>query len=95
MKKPILFLLIAQLLVTFTLFAQKGKDQTIFISVEYGENGGATLTWPNDPDFSGKYNIYENQSETTQDFKYLDNVSGNSWTDESYQIGTSKRNNGS
>ncbi len=90
MKKPILFLLIAQLLVTFTLFAQKGKDQTIFISVEYGENGGATLTWANDPNFSGKYNIYENQAETSQDFKYIDNTDGNSWTDDSYQIGTSK-----
>lgn len=90
MKKPILFLLIAQLLVSFSLFAQKGEDQTIFITVEYGEDGGATLTWPNDPNFSDTYYIYENQAETTQDFKYIDNLSGNSWTDDNYEIGTKK-----
>lgn len=90
MKKTILFLLLTQLVFTFSLFSQKGKQQTIYISVEYGESGGATLTWPDDPNFTGTYNIFENKSETAQNFEYVDFVSGNSWTDNSYQIGTTK-----
>jgi hypothetical protein len=90
MKKTILFLALIQFIFTYSLFSQKGKEQTIFISVEYGETGGATLSWPDDPNFTGTYNIFENKSEYTQDFEYVDFVTGNSWTDNSYEIGTTK-----
>ncbi|MFN3194383.1 MAG: T9SS type A sorting domain-containing protein [Chlorobiota bacterium] len=90
MKKTILFLALIQFIFTYSLYSQKGKEQTIFVSVEYGEVGGATLSWPDDPNFTGTYNIFENKSEYTQDFEYVDFVTGNSWTDNSYEIGTTK-----
>lgn len=93
MKKNILFLILSFIFCSHFSSAQRGKTETLFISVEYNEDGSATIKWPENKKTDDNYHIYENKSSiNSADFKYKTYVNSiqTGWTDKEYKTGTTK-----